>query len=46
MNFVKDKGFAGSMTWAIDMDDFQGVCGQKDVLIDVLFAGRRKYSCI
>ncbi|KAH0552489.1 hypothetical protein KQX54_011034 [Cotesia glomerata] len=44
VNWIKSKGYAGAMVWAIDMDDFHGICGEKDALIRKISSIIRNYQ--
>nr|XP_033196497.1 uncharacterized protein LOC117160127 isoform X7 [Bombus vancouverensis nearcticus]XP_033196498.1 uncharacterized protein LOC117160127 isoform X7 [Bombus vancouverensis nearcticus]XP_033196499.1 uncharacterized protein LOC117160127 isoform X7 [Bombus vancouverensis nearcticus] len=43
IDFIKESRYAGAMVWAIDMDDFQGLCGDRNPLMNVISQGLEGY---
>lgn len=44
MDYIRENGYGGGMIWAIDLDDFRGVCGRKNALLEVMNEKLRGYK--
>lgn len=44
MDWMKSNKYGGAMIWALDLDDYRGVCGDKDILFNTLFANLESYK--
>lgn len=44
MDWLRENQYGGAMMWALDLDDYRGVCGQKDPLFSTLVEGLRGYT--
>ncbi|XP_042864486.1 endochitinase-like [Penaeus japonicus] len=44
MDYVRDMGFLGAMTWAIDQDDYKEWCGRgKNPMMQTIYDGMKDY---
>lgn len=44
MAWLRENKYGGAMIWALDLDDYRGVCGQKDALFNTLVKGLEGYK--
>jgi hypothetical protein len=42
MDWIRYLGYAGAMTWAIDMDDFRNLCGSHSMM-RVIYENMKDY---
>lgn len=43
IKFIREKKYLGAMVWAVDMDDFRGICGPVNPLMTTIHNGLRDY---
>lgn len=44
MEWIKQKGYGGAMIWSSDLDDFRGICGTKNPLLQTIVQGLNGYT--
>ncbi|KAH0948495.1 hypothetical protein HN011_003031 [Eciton burchellii] len=44
VRFIKEKKYLGAMVWAVDMDDFRGLCGPANPLMTAIHDGLQGYT--
>lgn len=46
MDWLKEQKYGGAMIWALDLDDYRGACGEKDILFNTLVKGLQNYQVV